>query len=93
MITPFGLLGAYSTAGFKRRLRDEYHRQDPATDQYPEDAAEGMRMGAFLRDFVIDFGPGEIPQATLQNVDELDYRRVNVSGRREQSETYVQGLQ
>ncbi|KAF8607055.1 hypothetical protein BDV93DRAFT_333305 [Ceratobasidium sp. AG-I] len=61
LVTPFGLLGACSSAGFKRRLRSEYHRQDLVADQHPKDVAETIRIGAFLRDFVIDFGPADIP--------------------------------
>ncbi|CAE6464759.1 unnamed protein product [Rhizoctonia solani] len=54
LITPFGLLGACSSRKFKRRLKDHYHKQSP------ENGSETMRIGAFLRDFVIEFGPADI---------------------------------
>lgn len=59
LITPFGLLGACSTRSFKRRLREHYHRPESTISPYASDAAETMRLGAFLRDFVIEFGPAE----------------------------------
>ncbi|CAE6507176.1 unnamed protein product [Rhizoctonia solani] len=54
LITPFGLLGACTSRGFKRRLKDHYHIHSP------EDGSDTIRIGAFLRDFVMDFGPAEI---------------------------------
>ncbi|EUC60322.1 Kex protein, putative [Rhizoctonia solani AG-3 Rhs1AP] len=54
LITPFGLLGACSSREFKRRLKDHYHKQSP------ENGSDTMRIGAFLRDFVIEFGPADI---------------------------------
>ncbi|CEL57078.1 hypothetical protein RSOLAG1IB_08332 [Rhizoctonia solani AG-1 IB] len=54
LITPFGLLGAFSSGDFKRRLQEHYHRQPT------HDNPEPLRIGAFLRDFVIDFGPANI---------------------------------
>ncbi|KAG8761791.1 hypothetical protein FRC11_013094 [Ceratobasidium sp. 423] len=53
LITPFGLLGAFSSTGFKRRLQERYHRQPTQDDPEP------FRIGAFLRDFVIDLGPAD----------------------------------
>ncbi|EUC60777.1 hypothetical protein RSOL_365190, partial [Rhizoctonia solani AG-3 Rhs1AP] len=55
LITPFGMLGTFSSADFKRRLHEHYHRQPT------QDNPEPFRIGAFLRDFVIDLGPAGIP--------------------------------
>ncbi|KAH7338231.1 hypothetical protein B0J17DRAFT_661566 [Rhizoctonia solani] len=54
LITPFGILGACSSKAFKRRLRDHYHRHSP------DNGGDTIRVGAFLRDFVVDFGPADI---------------------------------
>ncbi|KEP48134.1 putative Kex protein [Rhizoctonia solani 123E] len=54
LITPFGLLGACSSRGFKRRLREEYHTTSP------DDGTETIRIVKFLRDFVIEFGPADL---------------------------------
>ncbi|CAE6418342.1 unnamed protein product [Rhizoctonia solani] len=54
LITPFGILGACSSREFKRRLRDRYHRHSS------DNGGDTIRIGAFLRDFVIDFGPADI---------------------------------
>ncbi|CAE7203910.1 unnamed protein product [Rhizoctonia solani] len=54
LINPFGLLGACSSRGFRRRLRDYYHRRSP------EDGLDTIRVDAFLRDFVIEFGPADL---------------------------------
>ncbi|CAE7186860.1 unnamed protein product [Rhizoctonia solani] len=52
-ITPFGLLGGFSSGGFKRRLREEYHTKST------EDGTYTIQIVPFLRDFVIDFGPAD----------------------------------
>ncbi|CAE6431045.1 unnamed protein product, partial [Rhizoctonia solani] len=49
LITPFGLLGACSSRGFRRRLKGEYHNE-----------SETIQIVKFLRDFVIDFGPADL---------------------------------
>ncbi|KAF8746631.1 hypothetical protein RHS02_00979, partial [Rhizoctonia solani] len=54
LITPFGLLGICSSRDFKRRLRERYHREP--TRENPET----LRVGEFLRDFVIELGPADI---------------------------------
>ncbi|EUC53999.1 deuterolysin metalloprotease (M35) family containing protein, putative, partial [Rhizoctonia solani AG-3 Rhs1AP] len=54
LITPFGLLGACGSRGFKQRLREEYHTTSP------EDGTESIQIVKFLRDFVIDFGPADL---------------------------------
>ncbi|QRW20722.1 deuterolysin metalloprotease (M35) family containing protein [Rhizoctonia solani] len=54
LITPFGLIGRYSSASFKSRLRREYHESPN------EDGAGTIQIVKFLRDFVIDFGPAEL---------------------------------
>ncbi|KAH7337112.1 hypothetical protein B0J17DRAFT_629705 [Rhizoctonia solani] len=55
LINPFGLLGICSSRGFKRWLREQYYR--PST--FNEDGLDSFRTGAFLRDFVIEFGPAD----------------------------------
>ncbi|QRW06422.1 monovalent cation/proton antiporter-2 (CPA2) family protein [Ceratobasidium sp. AG-Ba] len=52
LVTPFGMLGACSSRSFRRRLREQYYHTPDCTK-----SEENMRVGAFLRDFVIDFGP------------------------------------
>ncbi|CAE6347816.1 unnamed protein product, partial [Rhizoctonia solani] len=86
LITPFGLLGACSSRGFKRRLREEYHTTSP------DDGMETIRIVKFLRDFVIEFGPADLEveqpasqeshsSSTLQAVYDSDDTRM-YSGRR-----------
>ncbi|KAG8689128.1 hypothetical protein FRC09_012573 [Ceratobasidium sp. 395] len=58
LINPFGLFGSCHSRGFRRRLRERYHHQPTAGQA--GDAAEVMRINAFLRDFVIDFGPADV---------------------------------
>ncbi|CAE6480875.1 unnamed protein product [Rhizoctonia solani] len=54
LITPFGILGAFGSETFKRRLRDHYHRRSA------KDGSIKIRTTEFLRDFVIDFGPADM---------------------------------
>lgn len=54
LISPFGILGAFSSKGFKRRLHEQYHYQPS------EHEPESIRIKEFLRDFVVDFGPADI---------------------------------
>ncbi|CUA74861.1 NAD(P)H-quinone oxidoreductase subunit 5, chloroplastic [Rhizoctonia solani] len=54
LISPFGLFGKCSSKEFKRRLREEYHGAPT------EDGLETIRVGKFLRDFVIEFGPADL---------------------------------
>ncbi|KAH7338283.1 hypothetical protein B0J17DRAFT_717932 [Rhizoctonia solani] len=54
LITPFGLFGACSSRGFKRRLKDEYHGKSA------EDGSDTIQVVRFLRDFVIEFGPADL---------------------------------
>ncbi|KAH7338267.1 hypothetical protein B0J17DRAFT_661695 [Rhizoctonia solani] len=51
-ISPFGLLGGFSSSGFKQRLSDEYRSKS-------DDGTDTIRIVKFLRDFVIDFGPAD----------------------------------
>ncbi|CAE6446575.1 unnamed protein product [Rhizoctonia solani] len=51
-ITPFGLLGRFSSSGFKQRLSEEYHGRT-------DDGTGTIKIDKFLRDFVIDFGPAD----------------------------------
>ncbi|CAE6465309.1 unnamed protein product [Rhizoctonia solani] len=54
LITPFGIFGACGSRDFRRRLRERYHREP--TRENPET----LRIGAFLRDFVIELGPADL---------------------------------
>ncbi|KAG8690249.1 hypothetical protein FRC09_012066 [Ceratobasidium sp. 395] len=58
LISPFGLFRGCYSRGFRRRLRERYHRQP--TSERTDDPAEMIRIHAFLRDFVIDFGPADV---------------------------------
>ncbi|KAG9086417.1 hypothetical protein FRC07_013093, partial [Ceratobasidium sp. 392] len=64
LISPFGIFGRCHSRGFRRRLREQYHRQ-PTANQ-PVDAAEAIRINAFLRDFVIDFGPADTVEEDVE---------------------------
>ncbi|QRW03841.1 hypothetical protein RhiLY_02840 [Ceratobasidium sp. AG-Ba] len=58
LISPLGLFGRCRSNRFQRRFRERYYSQPrrDSTDQL----GELIRTDAFLRDFVIDFGPGDI---------------------------------
>ncbi|KAB5593580.1 hypothetical protein CTheo_2969 [Ceratobasidium theobromae] len=71
LITPFGIVGAFSSESFKRRLHERYHRQPS------EHNPEPIHIGAFLRDFVIDLGPANVdldhsPQASVLSSTQND---------------------
>ncbi|KDN48400.1 hypothetical protein RSAG8_02992, partial [Rhizoctonia solani AG-8 WAC10335] len=51
MINPFGFVGAFDTKDFSRRLHETYGREPT------KDNPDPIQTAAFLRDFVIDFGP------------------------------------
>ncbi|CAE7233672.1 unnamed protein product [Rhizoctonia solani] len=51
LISPFGLVGAWSSEGFKYRMRQQYHREAS------EGNSDTFLITPFLRDFVVDFGP------------------------------------
>ncbi|CAE6474459.1 unnamed protein product [Rhizoctonia solani] len=51
LINPFGLVGAFDTSDFSRRLHENYGREPT------KDNPDPIQTAAFLRDFVIDFGP------------------------------------
>ncbi|CAE6413103.1 unnamed protein product [Rhizoctonia solani] len=70
LIAPFGLLGACSSRGFKRRLREQYHKN--TTDEN-EDT---IRLDAFLRDFVVDFGPADFHHEERQLRQSTSYLEV-----------------
>ncbi|KAG8711666.1 hypothetical protein FRC09_020478 [Ceratobasidium sp. 395] len=58
LISSFGVFGRCHSRGFRRRLRERYHRQ-PTSGQ-AGDPLDTIRMEAFLRDFVIDLGPADV---------------------------------
>ncbi|QRV89632.1 hypothetical protein RhiJN_17650 [Ceratobasidium sp. AG-Ba] len=63
LISPFGLFGRCRSRDFGRKLRENYHYKPQDTtnqDVSAKDIAETIRIAAFLRDFVIDFGPTDI---------------------------------
>ncbi|CAE6377166.1 unnamed protein product [Rhizoctonia solani] len=51
LINPFGLVGAFDTKNFGRRLHETYGREPT------KDNPDTIQTAAFLHDFVIDFGP------------------------------------
>ncbi|KAG8709841.1 hypothetical protein FRC09_000445 [Ceratobasidium sp. 395] len=59
LINPFGILGSCHSRGFRRRLRERYHRQSTSGER-TGDAIDTIRINAFLRDFVVDFGPADV---------------------------------
>ncbi|KAG8711669.1 hypothetical protein FRC09_020481 [Ceratobasidium sp. 395] len=74
LITPFGLFGGCHSRGFQRRLRDRYHRQPTAGQA--GDAAEAIRIHAFLRDFVIDFGPADVENQVIESGRNMEPERL-----------------
>ncbi|KAF8593644.1 hypothetical protein BDV93DRAFT_566296 [Ceratobasidium sp. AG-I] len=89
LITPFGLLGACSSRGFKKRLHEHYHHANLGSRPNFDDAAETIRIGAFLRDFVIDFGPADVENAPLQTTIEPDSPRTAEHPSHEQDKTLL----
>ena len=87
IISPFGLLGACSSREFKSRLHDQYYLPDNAAGSHPESAAEIIRIGAFLRDYVIDFGPAGVEETSGQTV-----RQVQSSQASDSSEDHRNGM-
>ncbi|KAG8692256.1 hypothetical protein FRC09_011357 [Ceratobasidium sp. 395] len=65
LISPFGLFGSCHSRGFRRRLRERYHRQ--STKGQTDEAVEAIRINAFLRDFVIDFGPANVDDEDVES--------------------------
>ncbi|KAG8722317.1 hypothetical protein FRC08_004155 [Ceratobasidium sp. 394] len=62
VVSPFGVIGAFSLPGFRKKLREHYRVPD-SNNQQPitlEDE-ERIRMVAFLLDYVVDMGPAGIP--------------------------------
>ncbi|CAE7182031.1 unnamed protein product [Rhizoctonia solani] len=51
LINPFGFVGAFDAKDFSRRLHEMYGREPT------KDNPDTIQTAAFLRDFVIDFGP------------------------------------
>ncbi|CAE6481547.1 unnamed protein product [Rhizoctonia solani] len=51
LINPFGIVGAFDTEDFNRRVREVYGREPT------KDNPDTIQTAAFLRDFVIDMGP------------------------------------
>ncbi|CEL61455.1 hypothetical protein RSOLAG1IB_10037 [Rhizoctonia solani AG-1 IB] len=92
LITPFGLLGACSSKGFKRRLREEYHTRST------EEGPETIQIVKFLRDFVIEFGPADLEtenrplqqrdeHSSLANKDGIADRTLQIPPKRVDSDT------
>ncbi|KAH7332742.1 hypothetical protein B0J17DRAFT_677388 [Rhizoctonia solani] len=65
LITPFGLVGAFDTEDFHRRLRETYGREPT------KDNPDPIQTAAFLRDFVIDMGPLAVGAKQNQEPAEL----------------------
>ena len=63
LINPFGILSGCHSQDFRRRLRERYHCQSIGENGHStDDPSDVIRMNAFLRDFVIDFGPADIDE-------------------------------
>ncbi|KAG8793652.1 hypothetical protein FRC12_002136 [Ceratobasidium sp. 428] len=59
LLTPFGLLGGLSSAGFRRRLQEHYYSKADSCELDESSREDTIRLHAFLRDYVIDFGPAD----------------------------------
>ncbi|QRV74942.1 deuterolysin metalloprotease (M35) family containing protein [Ceratobasidium sp. AG-Ba] len=60
LINPLGLCGMCHSKSFRRRLREKYRYQPSDTGtpgSVTKDPIETIRVGAFLNDFVVEFGP------------------------------------
>ncbi|KAG9105129.1 hypothetical protein FRC07_009590, partial [Ceratobasidium sp. 392] len=61
LITPFGFIGRFATAGLRQRLQDHYHDKGATKDADPNQTSEepysAIRMNQFLLECVIDMGP------------------------------------
>ena len=86
LISPFGMFGSCHSRAFKNRLRERYHyRTTGENGRSTRESIDMIRIHAFLRDFVIDFGPAEIEE-DLAN----DHEATNVSAEtRRQSENKI----
>lgn len=63
LINPFGIFGSCHSRDFRRRLRERYHYQPAGESGHSMgDPSDAIRMNAFLRDFVIEFGPADIDE-------------------------------
>ncbi|KAF8606315.1 hypothetical protein BDV93DRAFT_554059 [Ceratobasidium sp. AG-I] len=70
LISPFGLLGGLSTKGFRQRLKEHYSLPEQPIQSH-NNIRSTMRIDAFLRDFVIDFGPVDFePEKDLEKGEE-----------------------
>jgi hypothetical protein len=67
LITPFGLLGRWCSIDFQERLRTYYHTTQPRTGNEQNDSMDVVRVFAFLRDYVIDFGPADFKPEPAQS--------------------------
>ncbi|QRV75539.1 hypothetical protein RhiJN_03554 [Ceratobasidium sp. AG-Ba] len=70
LLAPFGLLGHCSSGRFRRRLRDHYYSSEETGGDYKQPKMDTVRLHAFLRDYVIDFGPADLRNGQIcpQNV-------------------------
>ncbi|CUA78534.1 hypothetical protein RSOLAG22IIIB_13212 [Rhizoctonia solani] len=69
LINPFGLVGAFDTKDFSRRLHENYGREPT------KDNPDPIQTAAFLRDFVIEFGPLATGASASQNQESATLRR------------------
>ncbi|CAE6468180.1 unnamed protein product [Rhizoctonia solani] len=70
-LNPFGLLSSFGSDGFKHRLYETYGREPT------KDNPDWIQTAAFLRDFVIDFGPLE----ARPNQDQESMQAIPVANR------------
>lgn len=70
LISPFGLLGGLSSRQFRRRLKKHYTFHEQPMQSHGT-ARSTLRIDAFLRDFVIDFGPVDFePEKDIEKGEE-----------------------
>ncbi|CAE6481554.1 unnamed protein product [Rhizoctonia solani] len=73
LINPFGLVGSFGSNGFERRLHETYGREPT------KDNPECIRTAAFLRDFVLDFGP--LQSRLDQSQEQISMRAMPVANK------------
>ncbi|KAF8601924.1 hypothetical protein BDV93DRAFT_225392 [Ceratobasidium sp. AG-I] len=70
LITPFGLVGRLATKGFRRRLRNRYHRSDIQNEGNIH-MQDTTNMTQFLLDYVLDMGPAFPQKPKSETLDAI----------------------
>ncbi|QRV88254.1 hypothetical protein RhiJN_16272 [Ceratobasidium sp. AG-Ba] len=74
LLTPFGFVGRFASAGFRQRLRNHYidlpEAVSPDSTGMQDDIATTIRINRFLLDYVLDMGPAAPPEPKQQDGEE-----------------------